>query len=196
MDLILIAGLPASGKSRFAAWLGERLGLPVLSKDEFKEDLFDTVGFQSYEEKRRLDAAATKVMVRCAGAILGRGGSVILDNNFEASSKAQVAGLEKAYGCRVLTVLFSGDVGVVFERYRLREKDPDRHPGHVARNRYPGPDGEPGEGLTLREFEEKFRARGVTDFSLGETLRVDATDLGRVDYPALLRWVTDRRAGR
>ena len=53
-NLILIAGLPASGKSSFAAWASRQLSLPVIAKDDIKEHLFDTVGFRSYEEKVRL----------------------------------------------------------------------------------------------------------------------------------------------
>lgn len=193
MELILIAGMPASGKSSFAAWAGERLGIPVFSKDEFKEDLFDTVGFRSYGEKRLLDAAATRVMLRCAGAVLGRGGPVILDNNFEATAVPVLETLAGRYGCRTLTVLFTGEAEAIFTRYLERERDPRRHPGHVARRRYPGPaGGEEPETMTAQGFQEKFLARGVAGFSLGETLKVDATDLDRVSYPEILAWIRSR----
>ena len=82
MYLLLVAGLPASGKSTFAAWAAQRLGWPVLGKDDIKECLFDTIGFNCHEEKRRLDKAATMTMYYAAGQILARGQSVVLDNNF------------------------------------------------------------------------------------------------------------------
>lgn len=49
MYCILIAGMPAIGKTRFATWLSGQRGLPFVSKDSIKEQLFDTVGFDSRE---------------------------------------------------------------------------------------------------------------------------------------------------
>ena len=51
MYCILITGIPASGKTTTARFLGERLNLPVISKDAVKEHLYDTVGFRSRSEK-------------------------------------------------------------------------------------------------------------------------------------------------
>ena len=47
--LILVTGLPASGKSGFSAYAGEKLAMPVLEKDRYKEILFDDIGFASRE---------------------------------------------------------------------------------------------------------------------------------------------------
>ena len=58
MDLIILSGLPASGKSTVAKALQGAFPYPILEKDRIKECLFDTLGFQSHAEKRRLDAAA------------------------------------------------------------------------------------------------------------------------------------------
>lgn len=65
MNLILIAGLPATGKSRFASYLQQRLNIPLLCKDSIKEILFDTIGFQSHDEKTKLNhAGARKPLLR------------------------------------------------------------------------------------------------------------------------------------
>lgn len=191
MNLILTAGLPASGKSRFAAYAGQELRLPVLVKDDFKEPLFDTVGFRNHEEKRRLDAAATQVMYRCARMILDTGASVILDNNFEERSRSELEALLEYYGCKAVTVLFAGDIPTIFARYQLRDRDPKRHRGHVVDTCYPEAPGmaEHEEEVTLQLFERKFRARGMIDFSIGDTLVVDTTDFGRVSYPDILNWL-------
>ena len=44
-NIIIIAGMPASGKSTAAARVSQALGYPVLEKDAIKEELFDTIGF-------------------------------------------------------------------------------------------------------------------------------------------------------
>lgn len=45
MYCILVAGMPASGKSTVAEKIAEALEIPMLSKDAIKEVLFDDLGF-------------------------------------------------------------------------------------------------------------------------------------------------------
>ena len=44
MYCILVAGIPAAGKSTMAKAISKRLKLPIISKDGIKELLFDNVG--------------------------------------------------------------------------------------------------------------------------------------------------------
>lgn len=57
MYCILLAGMPASGKSTVARYLSEQMKLPMISKDSLKEVLFDTIGFHSRAEKNKLGVA-------------------------------------------------------------------------------------------------------------------------------------------
>lgn len=77
MLCILIAGPPASGKTTLDRYLANELQLPMFSKDEFKEILYDTIGFHSRAEKIALGIGAMKAMYHSAGAVLAAGGSVI-----------------------------------------------------------------------------------------------------------------------
>ena len=88
---VLVAGMPASGKSRMARELSARLGLPMLSKDDIKELLYDTVGFCSREEKVALGVGAMEAMYYAARQVLGQGSSVILENNFEDASAGRLS---------------------------------------------------------------------------------------------------------
>ena len=54
MYCILITEIPASGKSTMAQFLSDYFHLPMISKDNIKEILFDDIGFQSREEKVKL----------------------------------------------------------------------------------------------------------------------------------------------
>ncbi|MCI5957187.1 MAG: ATP-binding protein [Clostridiales bacterium] len=190
MYLLLVAGLPASGKSTFAAWAAQRLGWPVLGKDDIKECLFDTIGFNCHEEKRRLDKAATMTMYYAAGQILARGQSVVLDNNFWEYSRPEINRLIEQYGCKPVTVRFEGDIQTLFNRYETRDKDPNRHLGHVLNCHYPPVEGEEEQEAAEREtwqsFEAKYRARGTLDFAMGPLIRVDATDFSKLCYDEIL----------
>ena len=50
--LILVNGHSASGKTVLARWLGEQLGVPVTSKDFYKERLYDERAPVDREESR------------------------------------------------------------------------------------------------------------------------------------------------
>ncbi|MDE7210411.1 MAG: hypothetical protein K2O03_03070, partial [Lachnospiraceae bacterium] len=62
MYCILVAGMPAAGKSTMAKAIAEKWSLPLLSKDSIKELLYDNIGFGSREEKGKLGVASMFVV--------------------------------------------------------------------------------------------------------------------------------------
>ena len=56
-DLMIILGCPASGKTSLARRLAAELTVPILSKNDIKEALFDVLGFADRERSRRLSDA-------------------------------------------------------------------------------------------------------------------------------------------
>ena len=83
MYCILVAGMPASGKSTIAVRISESLGIPMLSKDSIKEVLFDDLGFHSRAEKVQLGTAAMHILYYAAAQMMKAGKPFILENNFE-----------------------------------------------------------------------------------------------------------------
>ena len=187
-NLILTAGLPASGKSSFSEYASEELGIPLIEKDRIKEYLFDYVGFRSHEEKTKLDLASVDIMLYTAATILDRGGSVILDSNFESRNTAPLEKLISDHPCNVITVRFDGDIEAIFRRFLERNRNPERHPGHVHMVCYP-PDGNTDDTETIKSAEEfgtRYRQRGTLDFRMGKVLEVDVSDFSAVSYPDIL----------
>ena len=82
MYCILVAGMPASGKSTLAAFLSQELGIPLLSKDSVKEILFDDLGFSSRAEKVRLGVAALDILYHTAGQLMAASQSLVALENF------------------------------------------------------------------------------------------------------------------
>lgn len=178
MNLIVLTGMPASGKSTAAKFLSEALCLPVLEKDAIKEALFDTLGFSCYAEKRKLDHVANAVLLRCARVLLENRQSLILDNNFDSISAKELDQLVEAFHCNCITVFFGGDAEVFYRRYVQRDLLHQWHLGHILQEHYPPLPGEPLDyTMTRQEFREKFEARGMTQFLCrGQRIDIDAAD--------------------
>ena len=191
MDLIILSGLPASGKSTVAHVLQGAFPYPILEKDRIKECLFDTLGFQSHEEKRRLDAAAARILLQTAEDILKTGGSVILDNNFDIAAGAALGELQARCQPRSVTILLTADEETLYDRYLARDLAHTRHPGHALSDRYPPLPGDPQVSPLAREgFAQRYLDRGMGQVSWdGPVLTVDTTDLDALDLGALIEQV-------
>lgn len=192
MVCILVSGLPATGKSTMAAYLSKQLGIPVFSKDAIKERLFDTLGFSSREEKVKLGVAAMEILYDCARACLSCGQSVILENNFEDTSREGLAALLAACPCEVITVHMTGDLRAIYARFAQRDQSPERHRGHVVNDCYPEKPGSASAHRTMpyEAFAASMLGRGMDRLPWdGPCVRVDTTDFDKVNREAVLHSV-------
>lgn len=188
MNIIIIAGMPASGKSTIAMKLSKAFGYPILEKDAIKEELFDVIGFNNYAEKRRHDVAATSVLLRCVDALLTSGSSLICVNNFRPEVSQRLEEILKRNQSHCVTVFFDGDADEFYKRYVERDEKHLRHLGHVLQEHYPPL---PGDSLdytmSRQEFVEKFEQLGMADFRIsGPRIEVDATYPEKIDVEKLI----------
>lgn len=128
MYCILVAGMPAAGKSTMAESIAEKWNLPVISKDKIKELLFDHVGFRSREEKVKLGIASMDIMYYAARQLMKTGQPFILENNFESSEQG-IKTLLTQYQYSALTITLTGNYKVIYQRFLERDASPDRHRG-------------------------------------------------------------------
>lgn len=195
MYLILVAGMPATGKTTFAKYLSEQLQIPMVSKDEIKELLFDSVGFHSRAEKVALGAGSMEIAYYFTESLIRTKKSVILENNFENDSKPGLVKLTEKYHCNTITILFDGELTTVYRRFVERDKSPTRHRGHVVNTEYPEKSGAEDipSPLSFENFVKGVNERGIRDFSVGgEVIRVDTTDFSKMSYSGVVQQVIDR----
>ena len=182
MELIIVAGMPATGKSTVAASLAEIFQYPVLEKDNIKEVLFDTVGFENYPQKRKLDIAANGVLLHVLELMLKADSSVIVVNNFDTESARQLCELMETYRPNSVTVFLNGDAQVLYQRYVERDNLHKRHLGHILQEHYPPHEGDSLDyTMTREEFDEKFFKRGMDQFRCPSArIDLDMTDFDSV----------------
>ena len=194
MYCILVAGMPASGKSTIAVRISESLGIPMLSKDSIKEVLFDDLGFHSRAEKVQLGTAAMHILYYAAAQLMKVGKPFILENNFEDASIPGIMALLETHHYTAVTVRLTGDPEVIYRRFAARDLSDTRHRGHVVNDCYPEPPGAPLETPTRKSYEQfldDIAARGYTRFQAnGPVLEVDVTDLSELDFPRLMGSLT------
>jgi hypothetical protein len=104
--LILLTGLPATGKSTLGRQLSERLGIPYISKDDIKEIMFDRLGWSDREWSKKVGTATYDLLYYFLEPFLQNGASLIIDSNFSPKFDApRFLGLREKYGyggCQIL----------------------------------------------------------------------------------------------
>jgi predicted kinase len=130
--LIAVGGWPGAGKTTLAYRLGERVGLPVFTKDDVKERLFDTIGVGDRAWSKRLGRASIAILEHQLEATLAAGNSVIGECNWDPRfSEPQLRAILERTSATAFVVAVQGDAEVIRARYRKRADDGERHPGHL-----------------------------------------------------------------
>lgn len=128
---IVVSGIPASGKSSCGKTVAERLGLPLLDKDDYLERLFRTRGVGDADWRRRLSRESDAQFRRDAG----RHRKVVLvshwrPSGYHADSGTPVEWLAATWS-RIVELFCDCPVELAARRFVDRQ----RHPGHLDRSR-------------------------------------------------------------
>lgn len=124
--LVVVTGPPASGKTTLAKPLAAELGFPLVSRDELKETLFDSLGPPGdIETNRKLGRASFELLHLIAARLLEAGSPVLLEANFFRGHSE--GAFERLPQHRLVQVHCAVPADVVRERYAGRA----RHPGHL-----------------------------------------------------------------
>ena len=120
--LVVVSGLPGSGKSYFCRRLASRHPIARLESDALRKALFGQPT-HSPEESRRLFAACHYVLDR----LLGAGISALLDaTNLREVHRRQLYAIADRHGAKLVLVSLRAPAAVVDERLaaRARRSDP------------------------------------------------------------------------
>lgn len=115
--------MPAAGKTTLAESLSGALALPLISRDEIKVRLYDTLGVGDLEWSGRLGGAAFALLFDFARVLIDSGNAVILEANFFRGMEPQFSALPEH---RVVQIHCEAPLDILVARYTNRP----RHQGH------------------------------------------------------------------
>jgi predicted kinase len=176
--IIIITGRPAAGKSTLAKWLSHELKLPIVSKDNIREELFERLGWKDHEWAQMLGKASIDMMFYFAKAELEVGHSIIMDNTFNpVLSAPRFNDLKNRYEAESIQVICNANNETLFERFKARYESGNRHPGH-------------GDEEVLKELWDFLTSGYSPQMDIGGSMiEVDTTNFSKVEYQTILEQV-------
>lgn len=176
--IIIISGHPGTGKSFLGKKMAAELGLPMVSKDGFKEILFDTLGWSDREWSKELGVASMHLLDTVLLTHLEARKALIIESNFKPEfENERFKGYAEQYGAMFIQVLCWADGDVLVERFQRRAESGERHPGHA-------------DNGNVEEFREVLMQGKMAALDIpGPILEVNTSDFARVDYGAVIEKV-------
>jgi len=176
--LIIVSGLPCTGKTTLAKKIASRFRLPLVTKDDVKELLFDSVGWKDRAWSRQLSIASYGLLFYFMEAQLAAGRALVVEGNFDPEMHGEkFLALKRTCAFEPLQIQCITEGEVLFERYKQRGESGRRHPGHV--------DAETFEELKPTLLQGRLKPIAIG----GRYIEVDTTDFSSVDYQVLFKAV-------
>ncbi len=172
--LVIVHGRPATGKTTIARELAERLNLPLIAKDDIKESLFDSLGWNDRAWSRKLGGATYPILMYVTESFLKAGRSMMLESNFPFESNPEFQALAERTPFYAVQVICQADPQTISQRFERRQGDGTRHPGHAA------PD------LIDEMRRGQHTSRTVPLELSGEVLEVDTNDFQSIDLDSVV----------
>ncbi|WP_412470852.1 AAA family ATPase [Halobacteriovorax sp. RT-2-4] len=168
--LIIVSGLPATGKTTISKELAKEFSLPLIGKDIIKESLFDSLGVKDRAWSKELGKASYPILYSFIKAQLNANKSLLVESNFSNQFDTPILkDFISKYDARVLTIYCECDGSVLFERFKTRSLSGKRHPGHQ-------------DHLNFDEFKDSLSKGKIEKLELDcKSLTVNTTNIDDLD---------------
>lgn len=130
--LIIVCGLPGSGKTTLAQELSRKTNIVCLYKDEMKENLYDELGMKNLEDSKRIGAISMKILYKQMERIMKNKVDLIVEAPFSFEEDFDyINDLGNKHKTKVFVIVC--EVEEIERKKRFRNRD--RHPSHHDKER-------------------------------------------------------------
>jgi predicted kinase len=172
--LIIVSGLPGSGKSTLSQRLAAHFSLPLIQKDMIKETLCDVLGCTTLSQSQLYGRASMVLLYQFAEVILKRKQPCIIESTFHpALSTQDLLKLQQQCPFYPLQLHCQAERSVLAERVKHRWDSGERHRGHMEH---------------LREFDSHLPLPQAYAQPLpldGHVIELNTTHFETIDYRLL-----------
>ena len=128
--IIIVTGFLATLKTTISKRLATDLKINSTHKDDIKEILADTIGFNNREENLRLSKASFALIHDDMRKHVLRGCDLIIESNFKSYELEQLLHTLTKTNANVMIVSCMGQIDVLYTRYL--ERQAQRHHAHLS----------------------------------------------------------------
>ncbi len=130
--LVIVTGLPCTGKTVLAHNLAEWIPLPIISKDDIKESMFDSLGWSDREWSIKLGRAAILLLYQMVETLLRAGIPTITETYFRPNlAQVEFQAIQARTPFRPFVVECVAEGEILLQRWQNRLANGERHPGHA-----------------------------------------------------------------
>ncbi|MFW9906905.1 MAG: AAA family ATPase [Candidatus Thorarchaeota archaeon] len=173
---IVISGPPASGKTTLGRKIARELYLPFYTKDDFKELIFDSLGWDDRNWSKGVGRASMNLLYLILEKNLAVGVPIVIETAFyrEFESK-RLTKIIKKFKAKPLQIYCYTNEKLLRRRFLERVVDGERHPGHgdisVAEKEYSKID--------------IFDTYGILEIP-GILIKLDTSDFNQINFSSIL----------